>query len=689
MKKQRKHYTPEEKVTILRRYLLEREPNSKLCDELGLQPTVFYRWQKEKNRSDSGALGYSPTAHQEAFAMRRWLGIACVITLSTIFLRAWQGSGPDEREPAQGTVWDLTPLFPDAAAWDRERQQLEAALPGLATLKGSLGVDPKSLQSGLDRISALRQRLHRLDTYARLKADEDARVEENRARVQVITGLDARFDETTAFVTPEILALGREKIESYEKQNPGLKRYERPLELLLRKQAHTLTPEAESVLAAAGALIEQPRAILDALLYADMPWPSIQAGSQQIRVDPQKYPSLMTSPDRELRRKAFEAFMSTLGSYQRTLGAVYAAHLSGATFEAKARHYPSSLAMALADDAMPEAPFRALLTETRKSLPAIHRYVQARQRMLHVDEMHIYDLLVPLVDDPHHYQLDEAEDTILKALAPLGDDYVKALASAFRGHSMHAIAHPGKPLGAYTNDEAYSVPPYVLVTFTGTSRDVSMIAHEWGHAMHSRLAQAAQPFETSRYSTFVADAPSLTNEMLLNDYWIAQAKTRQEKILALSQAIDLLRATYFVTGLGAQFELAAHEASDRGEPLTGRRFSEMYCGLLRPFYGNVVKVDDSACAIWAIDPLLSHNFYTYKYMIATSAAAYFVEGLERNDAGLRARYFELLKSGGSDDPYVLLKRAGFDPASGAAYQPMIQRLERLVDQLEAVLAQPD
>jgi oligoendopeptidase F len=427
-------------------------------------------------------------------------------------------------------------------------------------------------------------------------------------------------------------------------------------------------------------------------MYADLPWPSMQVDGEQARLDSETYYNLMDNPDREVRRKAFEAFTSTLTSYQGTLGAVLAAYLSGVTFEAKVRHYPGSLALMLSDDTMPEAPFHTLVAETDKSLPAIHRYIQTRKRMLHVDQVHIYDLHVALVPDPHHYQLNEAEDLILKALAPLGDEYVQALASGFRAHSMHAIAHRGKAPGAYTNDEAYGVLPYVLATFTGTSDSVSTIAHEWGHAMHSRLAQSSQPFETSDYSAFVADTPSLTNEMLLSDYRITRAKTWQEKILALSQSIDLLRGSYFNVALYAEFELAAHEASDRGEPLTGERFSEMYCGLLKRFYGGaggLFKIDDSACASWANVGPVYLDFYIYKYMTATSAAAYFVEGLEKNDSAVRARYFELLKAGGSDDPYVLLKRAGFDPASGFAYQPMIQRLERLVSQLETVLAQPE
>jgi oligoendopeptidase F len=624
--------------------------------------------------------------------MHRWMRLACILGLLPAFLQAWGEFVPDDTDPAQGTVWDLRPLFADAAAWDKEREQVEVSLASLAALKGSLGSDPKSLQSGLDFISAVRQRLRRLDEYAHLKADEDTRIEENEARVQVVTGLQARFEEAISFVNPEILASGRERVEAFEKSNPGLRSHQRPLELILRKQAHTLSPEAESVLAAAGDLRQQPSQIHDIFAFADIPWPRLQVGDRKVLLNPAGYFKTLENPDREVRRKAFEGFTGTLSSYQRTLGAVLAAYLTGASFEAKARHYPTSLALALSEEAMPEEPFHTLVAETDKSRPTIRRYIQLRKRMLHVDQMYLYDLYVPLVPDPHRYQLDEAEDMILKAVAPLGDDYVQNLSSGFRGHFMHAIAQPGKAARTYMEDEAYGAPPYIMTTFTGNFDSVEAVAHEWGHGMHSRMAQSSQPFETAEYSAFLADAPSLTNEMLLNDYRIIHATTKPEKILALSEAIDTLRASYFNVALYAEFEIGAHEASDHGEPLTGERFSILYCGLLKRFYGEtgeVLKIDDSACPIWANVGAVYFDFYIYKYLTATSAAAYFVEGLEKNDSALRAQFFEMLKAGGSDDPAALLKRAGFDPALPSAYEPMGRRLERLVSQLETVLNQPE
>jgi oligoendopeptidase F len=591
-------------------------------------------------------------------------------------------------DPSQGVVRDLTPLFADADAWERERAAVEAALPSVAGLRGALGASPAALREGLDRISALRRRLQRLHAFAQMMVDVDGRVPQAQARLQQLGALQARFDEAVAFVGPEILALGRLRVETYEAANPGLARHARPLELILRRKDHTLSPDAEKVIAAAEVLRQQPPAIYNLLTNADIPRATLVVDGKPVRLTMEAYGDLLGKAPRDTRRKAFEETAATLGAYQSTLGAVLAAYLEGWTFEAKARGYPSSLALSLADDNMSETPFQTLVGETDKALPTIHRYLRLRKRMLGVDDLQVYDLYAPLATGGRTWRLDEGEALILKALAPLGSDYVASLGRGFQGRWMHATPGPAKAPGAYTNDEAYGVEPYVLTSFTGSYDSVSAVAHEWGHAMHSRFAEAAQPFETASYSPFIADAPSLTNEMLLADYMIDHAATRAEKILVLTQEIDLLRATYFAVVLDVAFDLKIHEASDRGEPLTGDHFARIYCDLLRRFDGEgegVMKVDDRACAWWSYLQTYD-DFYFYRYLTATSAAGYFTEGIERGDADVRRRFFELLKAGGSDDPYVLLERAGFDAASPTAYQPMVRRMERLVTALEAEVA---
>lgn len=595
------------------------------------------------------------------------------------------GSPQTAGDPALGTVWDLKPLYADAAAWERDRASVERSLPDLAHLQGSLGKDAASLQAGLDRISRTRQRLTRLEEYARLKADEDTSIAENQARWQSFTSLQAKFEEAIAFLNPEILAMGRERIKSFEREDPKLECHRRELELILRRAPHTLSPEAESLVAATGDMRAGPSAIHDLLTYSDIPWPSIEVQGKPTRVDMEGYKRLLENPDRDVRRKAFGAFTGTWSAYEQTLGGVLSSYLAGSAFEARVRHYPGSLELLVADDAMPAEAFQTLVAETDKAIPILERYFKLRKQALDVDDLRLYDLAVPLANDERSYRLDQAEDLILKALAPLGDDYVRQLAAGFQGHAMHAIVAPHKPAGAYSFGDVHGVLPFVLVSFSGNFDSVSAVAHEWGHSMHSQLANNAQPPETSDYSFFIGDTPSFTNELLLSDYMIAHAGNRQEKIVALSHAIDLLRIYYFGTLLNVQFEMAAHEAADRGQPLTGERFGQMYCALLKHFNPGVT-IGTADCALWANARVVYYDFYMYKYMTATSAAAYFVEGLEKDDANVRRCYFELLKAGGSDDPYALLKRAGFDAKSGEAYRPVVRRLDRLLTELEATVA---
>ena len=600
-----------------------------------------------------------------------------------------QGLASPSTVTPQDAVWDLTRLYQDAGAWESERAAVQLALPGLAGLRGSLGASPQALRDGLDRISDLRRRIQRLHQYAHLKADEDARVSENQDRLQEAAILHSRFEETVSFVDTEIQTLGRAKVKAFETDEPGLARHRRPLELILRRADHRLPPEVEQLIAASEPLRQQATTIHNTLTFADMPWPDLDVGGTTVRLTPGAYSGVMENPDRDTRRKAFEAMAGTLAAYERTQGAILAAYLQGWSFEAKARGYPSALALSLADDAMPEAGFKTLVAAADEALPTIHRYLRLRKRVLGVAELQTYDLAVPLAPGKLSYTLQEGKDLVLKALAPLGPDYVAALDRGFHERVMHAAPSPGKPAGAYTNDEGYGLPPYVLMSFTGNLVSVSTMAHEWGHAMHSRYAESAQPFETAGYSPFVADAPSLVNEILLADYLIAHARTHDEKIIALDNEIGLLRSSYFGPVTYAAFELKVHEAADQGEPLTSKRFAQIYCDLMRKFDGTAegaMTVGDKSCASWQNLFFVYYGFYIYRYINATSAAACFAEGVEGGDEDARRKFIELLKSGGSDDPDVLLKRAGFDPSSSEAYRPMTRRMERLVSHLEAELA---
>jgi oligoendopeptidase F len=377
-------------------------------------------------------------------------------------------------------------------------------------------------------------------------------------------------------------------------------------------------------------------------------------------------------------------------TYQRTFGATFAANVRGTVFGAKTRKYPNAMAAVLARDNVPEDVYRTLIAEAHNGLPTLHRYLADGKKLLGLKDYRYSDVYVPFADPPRQYTLAEAEKLTLEAVKPLGEPYAKDLESGFQGAWMHAVAQRGKRSGAYMNGAAYDVHPYVLLSYSGNYNSVSTLAHEFGHAMHSVLANRAQPFETADYSIFVAEIPSTTNEMLLADYVIAHSKSKAEKIYALSQALELLRATFFRQAMFAEFEADTHAAIEKGEPLTGEGLSKIYLALLRRYMGDaegVMKVDELYGVEWAYIPHFYTDFYVYQYATSISAAAYFAEGIEKGDLALRERYFDMLKAGGSDDPYLIVKKAGPDLASPEPYRALVKRMDHLLDQLEAAMAE--
>ncbi|HVJ53306.1 MAG TPA: M3 family oligoendopeptidase [Aliidongia sp.] len=586
-------------------------------------------------------------------------------------------------------VWDLRPLYPDDAAWQAEKASLESDLGGLTALKGTLGRDAGSLLAALDRISSVRKRLDRLSAYAHLKADEDTRISDNQARAQLASALGNKFDEATSFLRPEIIAIGAERVNGFIAAEPGLAKHGHELRNILRMADHTLTPEGEALLAGAGDVLDQPGHIYSLLSNAEIPWPTVKIRGQDVRLDPEGYVAHRDDADRAVRQLVFETFWKEMNRYQKTLGATLAAHLNGTTFEAKARKYPNGLSYALGNTAVPETVYRTLVQETNAGLPTLHRYLAIRKRLLNLPDERYWDMYVPLAKSTKTYKLDEAEQLVLEAVKPLGEQYHTDLAAGFASHAMHSRVQPGKEAGAFMQGAAYDVHPYVLLSFSGNYESVSTVAHEWGHAMHTVLADRAQPFENSHYKIFTAEIPSTTNEMLLADHVIAASASRSAKIFALSQELELLRATYFRQAMLAEFELAAHEASERGDSVTGESLSKLYLDLLKRYYGDGqdgVKIDDLFAVEWAYIPHFYNDFYVYQYATSIAAAAYFADGIERGDTEFRDRYLDMLKAGYADDPYPVVKQAGLDMATPEPYRALVKRMDRLMDQLETVLA---
>ena len=372
--------------------------------------------------------------------------------------------------------------------------------------------------------------------------------------------------------------------------------------------------------------------------------------------------------DPSTRRAAFETFTGALDEFKNTQAALLQAHVGGAAYEAKLRHYSSSTAFLLADDAMPNGCFDALNRAAQGEQPVIDRYLRLRAQALGLADPHIYDLAVPLAGGTRTYPLAEGEAIVLKALEPLGHDYVDRLSQGFHAKRMHATAAPGKSPGASTDPVDDSMAPFVLLTYTGDAKSVSTLAHEWGHAMHMDLARAAQPFETADFSVLIGDSPSLLNEMLLDDYMVEHAANRDERIAALSEAIELLRSTYYIVLPMMRMEMAERAAADKGEPLTAEWLTKLECNELRAFNGadrGVTTVDPAV--FFTCGTLRRHVFLQIPDRRERSRL------FRRRNRTWRQRATRpvlcAFESRRTEDPYVLLKRAGFDARESGAYSP--------------------
>jgi len=613
--------------------------------------------------------------------------LVCKAMPSAVAATATPTSLADPANPPAN--WNLTALYADGSAWDASRAKVIAQFPAIKALQGTLGENATSLLKAMRQISDVRREVARLEAYAQFKGDENTQIAANAARRQQAQSLHAQFGQATAWVAPEIANVGQEKIDAFIAAEPGLKIHAYYLRTMLRLASHTLPPREEALLAAAAEPLAQPGHIFEVLDNADLPWPTITVRGQLVRLDQETYVKLRDDRDPQVRDQLFKAFWPVYKSFERTMGAIYVAHLKGVVFEARAHEFDSSLADALSGNNTPDAVYRTLVSEANAGLPTLQRYLRLRGRMLGLDNQKYSDVYAALVDPPRSYTLGEAEQLTLQAVAPLGDDYVKALGQHFQEGWMDSVPREGKRDGAYMNPAAYDVHPFVLTSFNNNYESVSTIAHEWGHAMHSVLANATQPYETAGYAVFVAEIPSTTNEMLLADYVTEHAKTKEEKIYALTQALEGLRTTFFRQAMFAEFELKAHEAIEKDQPLTGEGLSQMYLDLLRRYSGDaqgVMKIEDLYGAEWEYIPHFYGDYYVYQYATSISAAAYFAEGIEKGDLDLRARYLNMLKAGGSNDPYLVVKAAGLDMTSPQPYRALVKRMDRLLDQLEALTA---
>jgi oligoendopeptidase F len=596
------------------------------------------------------------------------------------------------RAPAAGPTWDLRDLYATPEAWAAALQLARERVQKLDTLKGTLGGSAVAMRTALVTISDLRREADRLAVYANLNGDEDRRVAPGQQRRAQGQELAASLAERSAWVAPELLAMGEPKVRAFLAEDEALRRrFGFSLDNTLRRAAHTLGAEAEAVLAASSQLLEQPYNVFSQLSDAELPRSKVRlSNGKLVSLDQAAYEQHRGTAVRADRQRVMSGFLGSLRAFHGTFGANLNAKVIGDIYDARARHFDNSLEAALFDSNMPVGVYRQLVAQTHAALPTLHRYLRLRQRMLGIrGPLAYHDNYPPLVPQPPglRYDIEASKATTLAALAPMGDEYLAALQRGFAGRWMHAPPQTGKASGAYMAGAAYDVHPYLLLNHTDDYESLSTFAHEWGHAVHTLLTAASQPYEKSDYSTFIAESASIANEMLLNDHMVATARNRAEKMFFLSKGLESIRTTFFRQVLFADFQLAMHEEVEAGKALSGQRLDDLYCGLLKQYYGEaegVMKIDPAYCTEWAYVGHFYYGYYVYQYATSMVGAAQFTDAILHDGAPARERFVTLLKAGGSDYPYDLYRRAGIDMAQPAPYQALMVRMNRLLDEFEAL-----
>ncbi len=598
---------------------------------------------------------------------------------------------PEEARPVDPKeTWNLTDVFASDQDWGDAVTVAQQRLSELDKLPGTLGKSPAALLEALDTVEEQAKEIMRIGGYAQLQSDADLRNPEALQMVQQAGLLQTDFSKKLAFMNPELLRVGKKKIDRFIAREPKLEVYRHFFDNVLRKKPHTLDAKGEGLLAASSLISDTPETFYQILTSAELPWPTITLpDGTKVRLDQAAYTRYRASNDRDVRKMVFDAFFGKWKEYEQTMGVSLYALLKTHFFYAQARNYKSCLARALDKNRVPASVYHMLIDSANKDLPTLYRYLKLRARMLGIKELKYHDLYPPIVKSDDKYTIDEAKKLTLAAVAPLGDDYAAPLKYGFEHRWMDTYPHQGKRSGAYSmGTPFYDVHPYVLMNFNDDWEGVTTLAHEWGHTMHSYFSNKNQPFVNANYAIFVAEVASTFNEGLLSDYALKHAKSDDEKLYYLGTALEGLRTTYFRQTMFAEFELKIHELVEKGEALSGKRLSQIYLDLLRKYHGHdkgVMNIEDEYAIEWAYIPHFYYDFYVYQYATSIAASSLLVQKVLSGDEGTKAKYLTLLKSGGMDYPYELLKKAGVDMATPEPYEAINARMNKIMDEIEAIL----
>lgn len=598
---------------------------------------------------------------------------------------------PTRNEVSDDLKWDLSRVFKNNQEWEQEYKQVAQEIKNLSKFKGTLAKSGKDLYEGITAILAVNRRLEKVYVYATMSSDVDTSNNHYLGFVAKAQSLANQMSAAIAFVDPEILSIPEETLTKFMQDEPRLENYRHRLEQITQKRPHTLPANEEKIIADAGDAMGTSANTFNVLTNSDMEYGYVQdEDGERVQLSDGLYSLLIQSQDRNVRKNAFDVMYASYGQFENSLASTLSGEVKAHNFNARVHKYNSAREAALSENSVPTAVYDTLIKEVNSHLDLLHRYVALRKKILGLKDLQMYDMYVPLTGKPVlSYNFEEAKEEARKALAPLGEDYLKHVDYIFNNRVIDVVENQNKVTGAYSGG-AYDTDPYELLNWEDNLDSLYTLVHETGHSVHSWYTRNTQPYVYGDYPIFVAEIASTTNENILTEYFLDKITDPKTRAFVLNHYLDSFKGTLFRQTQFAEFEQFIHETDANGQPLTADVLDEFYGNLNQRYYGDSVEPGGEIAMEWSRIPHFYYNFYVYQYATGFAAATALANKVVHGTEQERDAYINFLKSGSSDYPTEIMKRAGVDMTRADylrdafdTFEKRLNEFEKIVDELNA------
>lgn len=594
---------------------------------------------------------------------------------------------PKRDEVPKELTWNLEDIFVTDELWEEEFKALRDDIPKIKDFQQKLGESAEDLYQLLRYQDEISERLGKLYTYAHMRYDQDTANAFYQAMNQKAESILTLASSSMSFIVPEILQIDEDRIDSFLQEKSELQLYEKTLDEIMRQRDHVLSESEEVLLSEASEALSASSQTFSMLNNADLTFPFIKnEEGEEVELTHGRYIRFMESQNRQVRKDAFQAMYKTFGSFKNTFATTLIGNIKTNNFYAKVRNYTSARHAALDNNNIPESVYDNLVQAINDKLPLLQRYTELRKNILNVNDLHMYDLYTPLVQDVDmKIPYEEAKEYVLKSLAPLGIEYLNIIKEGFANRWIDVVENRGKRSGAYSSG-SYGTNPYILLNWQDNVNNLYTLAHELGHSVHSYYTRQHQPFRYGNYSIFVAEVASTCNENLLSEYLLNHLDDEKQRLYILNHYLEGFRATVFRQTMFAEFEHDIYQREQNGEPLTADRLTELYYELNKKYFGNQLTVDEEIGLEWARIPHFYYNYYVYQYATGYAAATALSSQILSEKEVAVDRYKQFLKAGSSDYPIEVLKKAGVDMTSSKPIVDALNVFEEKLNEFEKLIS---